>query len=68
MRKGVRLKRYEKLGLCQRKHSVNVIKKNLKEYFQEHASGEELEGLIKEALQECYQDKKSACDWAWCNK
>ena len=63
------MKKYQKFGSCQQKHSINVIEKNLKSYFQEYASSkEEIKELVEEQLNEVKIDGQAACEWGGCNK
>jgi len=63
------MKKYQKFGSCQQKHSINVIEKNLKSYFQEYASSkEEVQDFVEERLKDIKVDGQSACEWAGCDK
>jgi hypothetical protein len=61
------MKKYQKYGSCQQKHSINVIEKNLKSYFQEYASSkEEVQEFVEERLRDIKIDGQAACEWGGC--
>lgn len=63
------MKTTEKYGACNRKHSINVLKKNITEYFEMYTEDKnDIPDLVAEAMQELKTDSLMACEWAWCTK
>jgi len=63
------MKTTEKYGICSRKHSVNVLKKTVIEYFQEMSENkEDVADLINETLATFKTDGLEACTWAQCKE
>jgi len=68
--RGKEMKTYKKYGSCKNKHSINVIQKNIKDYFIEMGvtSKNELDEMVQEALLMSMQDGQEACEFARCDK
>jgi len=63
------MKTYKKLGTCNTKHSENVIRKNLVQYFSDYSSSKkELDEFVTERMTSLYLDQEEACEWGDCTK
>jgi len=63
------MKQYTKYGSCKRKHSLNVITKNMKDYFKtEGVAVDELDDFILERITSLKNDSQEACEWGNCKE
>ena len=63
------MKQYTKYGSCKRKHSLNVITKNMKGYFTaEGVALDELDDFILERITSLKAEPQEACEWANCKE
>lgn len=69
-RKRRKMKTYPKMGSCERKHSMNVIQKAIKEYFElmEIGNEDEVKEYISERMTSAAKEPQEACEWAGCDK
>jgi hypothetical protein len=68
-RKGRKMKKYPKMGACERKHSINVIQKNMKEYFElMEVNADEIKEYISERMTSAVTEPQEACEWAGCDQ
>lgn len=63
------MKQYVKYGSCKRKHSLNVITENMKEYFiGEGVALGELDEIILERITSLKFHQQEACEWGNCKE
>jgi hypothetical protein len=64
------MKTYPKMGTCKNKHSINVIQKAMKDYFELMGitDKDELKEYISERMTSAATDQQEACEWAGCEK
>jgi hypothetical protein len=68
-RKEAKMKKYPKMGACDRKHSINVIQKNMKEYFElMEVNADEIKEYISERMTSAIKEPQEACEWAGCDQ
>ena len=64
------MKTYPKMGSCERKHSMNLIQKAIKEYFElmEIGNEDEVKEYISERMTSAVTEPQEACEWAGCDQ
>ncbi len=63
------MKKYPKFGSCKLKHSLNVITKNMRDYFTaEGVALSDIDDFILERITSLKAEPQEACEWASCKE